>query len=151
MRTFVMSMLMLCFFALTSCQKKKEDPRPTDVTRQEVLNSMTSGIWRISLYNDSGTDKTNDYSGYTITFNSNGTVIAQKGVESISGTWSITDSNSNDDSLKDMDFNLNFSSNATWVELNDDWDFKSHTGVKVELQDVSGGNRGTDLLTFKKN
>lgn len=145
------SMLMLYFFALTSCEKKKEYPGPTDVTRQEVHKSMTSGTWSIILFNDSGTDKTNDYSGYTITFTSNGTVIARKGAETISGTWSITDSNSNDDSLNEMDFNLNFSSSATWAELNDDWDFKSHTGEKVELLDVSGGNGETDLLTFRKN
>jgi len=36
-------------------------------------------------------------------------------------------------------------------DLNDDWDFISQSATKVELIDVSGGNGGTDYLTFEKN
>ena len=36
-------------------------------------------------------------------------------------------------------------------DLNDDWDFISQSSTKIELIDVSGGNGGTDYLTFEKN
>jgi len=50
----------------------------------------------------------------------------------------------------DIDFNIFFASPADFAELSDDWDIISHTATKIELKDVSGGNGGTDLLTFEK-
>ncbi len=35
-------------------------------------------------------------------------------------------------------------------ELSDDWDIISHSSTKIELIDISGGNGGTDYLTFEK-
>ena len=35
-------------------------------------------------------------------------------------------------------------------ELNDDWDVVSQSATKIELIDVSGGNGGTDYLTFER-
>jgi hypothetical protein len=36
-------------------------------------------------------------------------------------------------------------------DLNDDWDIISRSSTKIELIDISGGNGGTDYLTFEKN
>jgi hypothetical protein len=35
-------------------------------------------------------------------------------------------------------------------DLSDDWDILSYSATKIELIDVSGGNGGTDYLTFEK-
>jgi hypothetical protein len=35
-------------------------------------------------------------------------------------------------------------------EFNDDWDVVTYNNTRVELFDVSGGNGGTDYLTFQK-
>ena len=35
-------------------------------------------------------------------------------------------------------------------DLNDDWDIISQSSSKIELIDISGGNGGTDYLTFEK-
>ena len=51
----------------------------------------------------------------------------------------------------DIDFNIFFSSPADFAELSEDWDIISHSASKIELKHVSGGNGGTDLLTFEKN
>lgn len=51
----------------------------------------------------------------------------------------------------DIDFNIFFSSPADFAELSEDWDIISHSTSKIELKHVSGGNGGTDLLTFEKN
>ncbi|MFN7419673.1 MAG: hypothetical protein ACK5RV_02185, partial [Flavobacterium sp.] len=67
------------------------------------------------------------------------------------GVWSVTDSNSNDDSMDDLDFNIAFTTPANFLELTDDWDIQSRTDTKIELIDISGGNGGTDYLTFEKN
>ena len=38
-----------------------------------------------------------------------------------------------------------------YMDLSDDWDIVERTDTKIRLQDVSGGNGGTDYLTFEKN
>lgn len=126
-----------------SCSKKKQI--------DEIEKNVQDGSWRVTSYIDSGVDHTNDFNGYSFTFSDNGDVIAVNGGTTVSGTWSITSSNSDDDSNDDMDFNLSFASPADFEELTDDWDIQSHTSTKIQLIDVSGGNGGTDYLTFEKN
>nr|WP_315147929.1 hypothetical protein [uncultured Flavobacterium sp.] len=50
-----------------------------------------------------------------------------------------------------MDFNIAFASPATFLELTDDWEIIERTSTVIKLKDVSGGNGGTDYLTFTKN
>jgi hypothetical protein len=53
--------------------------------------------------------------------------------------------------MDDLDFNIAFTAPANFLELTYDWDIQSRTDTKIELIDVSGGNGGTDYLTFEKN
>jgi hypothetical protein len=55
------------------------------------------------------------------------------------------------DSISDLDFNLAFSSPAEFLELSDDWEIIEKSTTVIKLKDVSGGNGGTDYLTFTKN
>ncbi len=120
-------------------------------SQSTIENNVQMGTWRITRFIDSGTDETYHFNGYNFTFNSSGVVNANNGTNSYNGSWSITDSNSNDDSTDDLDFNINFNLTNEFEELNDDWDFISQSATKIELIDVSGGNGGTDYLTFEKN
>lgn len=126
-------------------------PAPTNVNQTQVINTVTSGTWRITLFNDSGTIETSNFSGYNFTFGSGNVLTASNGVNTYTGVWSVTDSNSNDDSINDLDFNIAFSSPTNFQELTEDWDILSRTSTKIELKHVSGGNGGTDFLTFEKN
>ncbi|MFM7176976.1 MAG: hypothetical protein ACKO0X_06105 [Bacteroidota bacterium] len=127
---------------------KKDD---TSTLEGQIRSNIESGKWRISKFIDSGDDETSNFSGYNFDFGTSGSVTATNGVNSYTGTWSITDSNSDDDNLSDLDFNLNFNLTNNFQDLNDDWDFISQSETKIELIDVSGGNGGTDYLTFVKN
>lgn len=117
---------------------------------KKVQENIKKGTWRITKFIDSNTDETNHFTGFNFTFG-NGTLTATNGAITHSGIWSLTDSNSNDDSNDDVDFNLFFNLTNDFEDLNDDWDILSQTASKIELIDVSGGNGGTDLLTFEKN
>jgi len=128
---------LLSLFAVVSCNK--DDDNPSNNTQTNVQTNVQSGTWRITKFIDSGTDETNHFQGYNFTFNSSGVLNANNGTNNYDGTWSITDSNSNDDSQDDLDFNINFNL------------FISQSSTKIELIDVSGGNGGTDYLTFEKN
>jgi hypothetical protein len=63
----------------------------------------------------------------------------------VPGTWST----GSDDSQKKL--YLTFNSPPDFNELSDDWHILEETSTKIRLEDVSGGNGGTDLLTFEKN
>ena len=122
------------------------DPNP-------VINTVTSGTWRITFYEDSGVNETYHFTGYNFTFGSANVLTATNGTNTYTGSWSVTNSNINDDSpSNDLDFNVLFSTPAVFAdELSDDWDILSRTDTKIELVDVSGGNGGTDYLTLEKN
>ncbi|MDH5413355.1 MAG: hypothetical protein OEW87_04395 [Flavobacteriaceae bacterium] len=148
---FLSAVLTLGLFLLTfSCSSDKVMTDNSAEIKQ-ISDMAKSGIWRITNYNDSGQDETSDYTGYSFTFNENGTLIATNGTNTYSGTWSVSDDSSSDDNPDDIDFNIFFASPPNFEELSDDWDISSSSSVKIELIDVSGGNGGTDLLTFEKN
>lgn len=140
----------------TSCTDNGEILVDNSAQIQEVVDTFLNGSWRITNFNDSGQDETSDFAGYNFTFSANGTVLATNGNETINGTWSVTGSNSSSDDSDDdddIDFNLFFSVSAThnFEDLNDDWDVQSITPTTVSLIDISGGNGGTDRLTFTLN
>jgi len=137
-------------FTFTSCSSNDDDP-PIDQIQNQVKTNLQSGTWGITRFIDSGDDETNHFTGYNFTFGSNGTLTAANGSNTYNGTWSITDSNSNDDSQDDLELVINFNLTNDFEDLNDDWDFVSQSSVKIELIDISGGNGGTDNLTFEKN
>jgi hypothetical protein len=145
--------LALLYLLNVASMCSSDDNSNTSADPTPVINTVTSGTWRITLYEDNGVNETNNYANYIFTFNSNG-VLTAANTTSYNGTWSVTASNSNDDSQDDLDFNIAFlapAPNAFTDDLTDDWDIVSYTATRIQLIDVSGGNGGTDYLTFEKN
>ena len=156
-RTINLAMLLLLTFSLMSstCSSDDDDNNINDNSAeiQDVTNTAETGTWIITYFYDTDSDETSDYTGYEFTFGANGVLTATNGMNTHTGTWSVTDdSNSSDDSNDDddIDFNISFLSPPDFEELSDDWDIMTHTSTKIELTDVSGGNGGTDFLTFEK-
>jgi len=102
---------------------------------------LPEGIWFVSSYTDDGDNETGDYAGYTIDWNSAGTVVATNGGNTNNGTWQVL---SGGNKLL-LDFN-----GVPFDEFNDDWDVLMVSDTRVELQDVSGGGGGTDILIFER-
>lgn len=148
------SFLSLIFVFNVASMCSDDDNSNTAADPSPVINTVTSGTWRITLFEDSGVNETTNYSNYIFTFNTNGVLTAANST-SFNGTWSVTSSNSNDDNPdNDLDFNIAFvapAPNSFTDDLTDDWDVISHTANRIQLVDVSGGNGGTDYLTFEKN
>uniref|UniRef100_UPI004049A40B hypothetical protein n=1 Tax=Gelidibacter sp. TaxID=2018083 RepID=UPI004049A40B len=148
-RNLTILMTLIIGLLIVSCSS--DDDSASNNIENQVEENVQIGTWRITKFIDSGTDETNHFLGYIFTFKSAGVLNANNRINDYSGTWSITDSNSNDDSQDDLDFNIFFNLTNDFEELNDDWHFISQTSIKIELVDVSGGNGGTDYLTFEKN
>lgn len=146
-------LLVLSFTLMSSSCSSDDDNNPLDNSAeiQNITNTAETGDWVITYFYDTDSDETSNFTGYTFTFGDTGTLTATNGTNTYSGTWSVTNSSSSDDSSNDIDFNINFTSPPNFEDLSDDWDIVSYSSTKIELIDVSGGNGGTDYLTFEKN
>ena len=154
-KEFYFSLLvMLCFSLMSSsCSNNDDDGGVIDNSEQiaQVENTVESGTWRITNFIDSGENETSDFAGYNFSFNSDGSLDATNGTDTLTGTWSVTDDSSSSDD--DIDFNIFFPVPDTndFEDLNDDWDIVSYTSTRIELIDISGANARTDKQTFEKN
>ena len=159
-KVFNLGLLLMLSFSLMSsmCSSDDDDGSSNNNSQQiaQIENTAQSGSWRITNFNDSGDNETSDFNGYDFTFNSDGSLVATNGSNTLTGTWSVTDdSNSSDDSSSDddIDFNIFFSvpDTSDFEDLNDDWDVVTTSSTRIELIDISGGNGGVDMLTFERN
>lgn len=148
MKTNLIAAILLAGILVISCSENNDQ---APITPAEIENIVQSDTWRITKFIDSEEDEIHQFTGYAFTFGGDGTLTASNGTNTYTGTWSITDSNSSDDSPDDLDFNIYFNLTNDFEDLNDDWDILSQSPVKIELIDISGGNGGTDYLTFEKN
>jgi len=139
-------LIFLFLLAVVACDDKSSDSKNQD----QITNAVTSGTWRITYYYDTDKEETANYNGYNFTFGTTA-LTASNNTNTYTGTWSISDSNSNDDTIDDLNFNIAFTTPPAFEELTDDWDILESTATKIRLVDVSGGNGGTDYLTFEKN
>ena len=154
---FLKGIIVLCCVSLLSFACSSDDDNATPNNSAEIAqiqDQIMDGTWRVTNFIDSGQDETSDFSGYNFTFSSNDNLSATNGSTTETGNWSVTNSSSSSSSNSDdIDFNINFNVPDTndFDDLNDDWDIVSHTDTKIVLIDISGGNGGTDNLTFEKN
>lgn len=131
---FVVIMMMVMW----SCKKDDSSPSST------IDNTVQQGNWKITLFNDSGNDETNHFTGYEFTFNADGTVVATSNGNTVNGIWST----GNDDSQSKLV--LNFGATSPFDELNEDWHVTEETSTLIRCEHISGGNGGTDFLNFEK-
>jgi hypothetical protein len=133
---------LLFALVVTACEKKNED---SNLATSKVNSTVITGTWRITYFWDTDHEETSNYTGYVFTFGNNGTVTAVKTGSNVTGTWGTR----RDDSRTKLD--LTFTTPASFVEISDDWHVIERTDTRIKLQDISGGNGGTDYLTFERN
>ncbi|NDI97518.1 hypothetical protein GWA97_00320 [Flavobacterium sp. LaA7.5] len=137
----------------TSCSSDDDNGSVNNGNVNQIINTAKAGTWRITTFSEEGNDETGHFTGYSFTFNDNSVLTATNGSNTHTGTWSVTTSDSNDDdnSESDINFNIGFVSPEEFNDLSDDWDIIEYSSSVIKLIDVSGGNGGTDYLTFEKN
>ncbi|NNT72120.1 hypothetical protein HKT18_07840 [Flavobacterium sp. IMCC34852] len=154
MKKLILIPALFCLFMLNvaSMCSSDDDSSSSSQDPTPVVNTVTQGTWRVTSYVDSGTDETNHFTGYDFTFASGNVLSATNGTNTYTGTWSVTNDSSDDDSpSSDLDFNIAFASPANFADLTDDWDIVTYSANTISLIDISGGNGGTDILVFTKN
>ncbi|SDS19288.1 hypothetical protein SAMN04515667_1618 [Formosa sp. Hel1_31_208] len=109
----------------------------------DLMSILANGLWFVASYTENSNDQTANYVGYELTFNIDGTVTADNGSNANNGTWMVISSGNQ--------MIIDFGTDIPFDEFNDDdWDVISVSDTQVVLQDVSGGDGGTDTLTLQK-
>lgn len=143
--------LFLCSTFLLSCND--DNPVNNDQSAiKSVESKMSNGVWRISNFYDF--DHDNDitiYEGYHFTFGANNVVTATIGLETYTGSWSVTSRNPGNPSLSKLGFNITFSDPNLTVNFNNDWNIESNSVLELNLSRISRKKGGTDYLTISKN
>jgi len=108
-----------------SCKKEDNGPAVSTLSASAII---TSGSWRVSYYHESGDDHTINFSGYTFTFSSNGTMTATNSSGTTSGTWKIDDRNKNE-------FHMDLGSASPCSVMNHGWLIISKTSSEMGIKD----------------
>jgi hypothetical protein len=124
-----------------SCDDDDDSPA---ISPSEVSETMVSGNWRVSYYQDRDDVETSDFAGYSFTFTTGGVAVASKNATDVVGAWSTTDSSNK------VKVILSFPGSPL-DELSEDWEVIQRSSTEVKLRHVSGGDGHTDYLTFSKN
>lgn len=112
----------------------------------QVQNNISSGTWRVTLYNENGSVQTSNFNGYNFSFNSDTSLSATNGSTTQTGDWSTY----SDSGYTKMDISFTATS-GHFESISEDWRVLSSTASKIELKHISGGDGSIDLLTFEKN
>ena len=92
---------------ITSCTSDGENDEMVNSVQlqadiEEITNTATSGPWVITNFVDSDKNETTNFTGYSFSFNSDGSLVADNGTDTVSGTWSVDiDDDTSDDSSDD--------------------------------------------------
>ena len=149
MRRLIIMAALFCLFVLnvaSMCSSDDDSSDDNSPSTSNVNTNVTSGTWRVTLFQEDGTNQTSNFNGYHFSINSNGTMVAVNGSTTKNGTWSTySDSGS-------TKFDITFpDANGPFEEITEDWRVLSSSTTKLELKHVSGGDGSIDLLTFEKN
>jgi hypothetical protein len=150
MKKLILIPALLCLFMLnvaSTCSSDDDDnSNGNSPSTSTVTDNTTSGTWRVTLFQEDGSNQTSNFNGYNFSINSNGTIVAVNGSTTKNGNWSTySDSGSTKFDIVFLD------NNGPFEEISEDWRVLSSTTSKLELKHTSGGDGSVDFLTFEKN
>lgn len=110
-----------------------------------LIDLMVTDQWYVNLMEEDLENETCDYVEFTFTYSLDGTVQAVSASRTVNGFWSVV----NDSSGLELILNFNYNGeDDPFEDLNDDWDVLFYDTDSVQLEEVSGGNGGTERLNF---
>ncbi len=128
------------------------DVGPVNKELKEIREIVEEDVWTLTYFFDTDKEETGKFSGYAFSFDPDGTLRASNGSETYTGTWFVNDRDPDDPpgGYDDITFIIDFDDPDDFEDLSEEWQVITLTNVKIELKHASGGNGGTDLLTFEK-
>lgn len=126
---------------IEDCGGNSGGGNPGNATLQSVI---INGTWHVSYFFTNNIVQTNDFNGYTFTFNTNNSIGVIGNGNTINGTWEIT-SNGNEKKIE-----FEFDGNIL-ERLSEKWKVVEYTNTVIRLRLVGGGNGGNNYAYFTKN
>lgn len=127
MKKYILNLgILVAVLLIAACTTDSENEDMANLAQlqadvEEITNTAILGPWTITSFVDSDKNETSDFMGYGFTFNQDGSLVADNGNTTVTGTWSITiDDDSNDDSDDDSpnnDDNIDDCNNCTVDQL----------------------------------
>ena len=133
------SLLTSVILLSVSCSRNSDD------VNSNPGQTAISGIWKVSLFTDSGNNETNDFTGYNFTFGARGVLTVVKNAVTTNGTWSVNSSSNK----FIIDLGAKVAGNLPLGELTDDWKILSNGATEIKL--VDDNPFSSEFLTFTKN
>ena len=133
------SLLTSVILLSVSCSRNSDD------VNSNPGQTAISGIWKVSLFTDSGNNETNDFAGYNFTFGARGVLTVVKNAVTSNGTWSVNSSSNK----FIIDLGAKVAGNLPLGELTDDWKILSNGATEIKL--VDDNPVSSEFLTFTKN
>jgi len=90
---------------------------------------VTRGAWKVNLLTEAENDKTTALSGYTLTFEPTGKIIASKDGKAVTGNWS------EDDILKRITINID-TKDPSLAMLNQYWNISEISGSELSFKNA---------------
>jgi len=150
-KIFILPVLAIIFASCSNSDTTSDSVADLSAKTNMVIQSN----WKVTQYTDSGKDETSDFSGYSFSFNTNGTFIATTSTETFSGTWTLSlGSNSPDDSgNSSSDDNLDkltitIAGNKLMNKLSHKWLSEKITATEIWLRDDNVTSN--ELIRFGK-
>ncbi|MFI5172631.1 MAG: hypothetical protein ACHQFW_09580 [Chitinophagales bacterium] len=132
----VKSIILMAVVILAFASCAKEDvPTPSVPSLTDSIE-MAKGSWIVNYYYDNSNGVSNDFDGWTFSFNADGTIIVASGAESFSGSWVVE--NSDDDPNFDTEMVITISGNTLMDKLDHKWLITELTDSTMHLKDDSG-------------
>ena len=123
-------MACLSVLVITSCSKKSSNNNSG--VPEALSTAIVKGNWVVHLFEVQGKNQTSDLAGYVFIFKTNNVMVATKGNDSFSGTWS----EENDSGRKKLIIKWGFGPITRELsELEEDWVVVSSTSTMIELGD----------------
>ncbi len=137
----------LFFFCITislfSCRIE------TNNAEINIENTVIKGSWKVTHFEKFDSVSTQDYSGYVLHFNNDGSINVEHDETLIEGTWSISDPNPYEDYIQDLKFNLFFTDDPL-NKLTNNWDIDFQNNNTLRLVDFSMTSGESILLVLEK-
>lgn len=155
MKLIKLSLVLMALSLFIACDKDDDN----DVMQQQfstadvtALSSITNvGTWRVSSFIEDGDNITSVFSGFSFTFNDDGTLVVDNGTLTLNGTWQIT----YDDDRDDVEFEVSISTSMgdldeDFDELSEDWYIITYSDTRIQLSEDDDDDDDDDILILER-
>lgn len=119
------------------------DHNDDDADDTDLINALLAGQWKVAQY-FAGTDQSELFADFVITFHADGTTVSSDGHSSIAGEW---ETNGDDGTLV---LDLELGETMPFDNMPDDWQVVEFDDVQVKLKNVDTDDESESTLVLQR-